>query len=96
MSKLFAGAGYIALILLITLFNTWVLSELWGWYITPVFAIAVPKLYLLYGLVLFAALMTNSAGKSNETLSYSNIAARGVAKGISCLVIGWAVQAAFA
>lgn len=75
-------------------FNAWVLSHLWVWYITPIFGYVVPKLYLLYGLILTAAWFQRAEPKEGKSTAETVI--ESLVKGLVILGFGWAVQAMFA
>jgi len=83
------------IIFLTALFNMFVLSKLWVWFVTPAFGVPCPRLYILYGLVLTIAFFSNST-KRGEEQSYGDVIAGSLAKGIAILLVGWAVQAMFA
>ena len=51
---------------LTALFYSFIFSLMWVWYITPVFGVAVPKLYMLYGLLITSMLIFN--GQSIDKL----------------------------
>jgi len=80
---------------LVALFNTFVLSQLWVWYITPAFNIQCPKLYVLYGLVLTVGFFSSGMTKT-ENKSIPDQISASLSKGIVILLFGWAVQAIFA
>jgi hypothetical protein len=85
-----AFVGLVGIVFLTSAFSTWVLSNLWGWYVTPIFGLAVPQLHLLYGLVLVVAFLQHSQPRSNDT---STLIAENIAKGLVFLFFGWAVHA---
>lgn len=79
----------------VAFFNAWVFSKMWGWYLVPAFHLAVPKLYVLYGLLITSMLFTGYLHKETETeISNSLIQSFGV--GLTVLFLGWAAQAIFA
>lgn len=84
--------GTTVLIFGTALFNTWVLSHLWGWFVTPIFGFAVPKLYLLYGLILTIAFFQHIEPTKNKTTAVFE----SIIKGFVILGFGWTVQALFA
>jgi hypothetical protein len=91
MEILLAFVGLVGLVFLTTLFTTWVLSNLWAWYITPIFGLAVPQLHLLYGLVLIVAFISHSQNR-NTGKDVGTLIAESLAKGIVFLFFGWIVH----
>lgn len=85
---------FVALALFLTaLFNMFVLSKMWVWYITPAFNIPCPQLYIMFGLIVTASFFIRRDGLEK---SFSDVISDGLSRGLSVLVIGWAVQAIFA
>jgi hypothetical protein len=91
--KIVIGAGAL---FLASVFNMLVLSTLWGWYITPEFNVAVPKLYILYGLVLTASFFTHSNMNDLKNTTFSDQLFTALLKGLVLLTLGWMCQAMFA
>lgn len=85
--------GTMAILFGTAAFNAWVLSHLWVWYITPIFGFMVPKLYLLYGLILTAAWFQRAESTGKST---SDTVIESLVKGFVILGFGWVVQAMFA
>jgi len=77
----------------IAAFNAWVFSKMWGWYLVPAFHVAVPKLYVLYGIMLTSTLFTGHLTQKKEV---SDALIQSFAVGLVILLFGWAVQAIFA
>jgi len=75
------------------LFNTWVFSKMWGWYLLPAFHLAVPKLYVLYGLMLTTVMFTAHNQQKREI---SDALIQSFSVGLVVLLFGWVVQAIFA
>jgi len=50
----------------IGLLHAWVIGKLWGWFITPQFGLAAPKLWMLYGLVLTFRMFESSTRPDDD------------------------------
>lgn len=74
--------------------NAYVFSYLWAWFITPVFGVAVPALYILFGLMLTIVFLGGS--HSLQGKSQFEYVIRIVKRGAVVLAIGWLAQAIFA
>lgn len=48
------------------LFNSYVLVEMWGWFITPTASLAVPSMATAYGLMLVVSLLTYNYSKPTK------------------------------
>lgn len=87
-------AGVIGVIFLLALFNTWVASVLWTWFVTPAFVVAAPPLYVIYGLALFVQLFVHT--QSNAEKKNIDVLAEGIIKSIVILVLAWIAHGLFA
>jgi hypothetical protein len=94
--KYTATIGGIVLVLAAMLFNTWIVSCLWGWYLTPVFQLAVPKLYLIFGIVLIVKHLSGYIPREDKDEKIVLAIVGAFVRGGGVLFIGWTVQAIWA
>ena len=73
----------------------WVISILWGWFLTPVFAVAVPSIPLCIGLAYVADAMhpnSKSADKGSTLDRVGALIGRGICFPMFSLLFGWIVH----
>lgn len=88
--------GIFVFSLLISFFNAWVLSKMWGWFVSQAFGFAVPKLYVLYGLMVTLVLFSNTNAVKDKEKEISTILIERFSTGVVVLILGWVTQAMFA
>ena len=85
----------IALIVVGSIMNGWVLSIMWGWFVVPLFGVPVLKVAPAIGVALVAKMLTHqSSSKSNEKKDTSETVGELIAAFLSpmvTLLIGWIV-----
>lgn len=91
MGNILKSIGIIVIGMLLVVFNCFILSTLWGWFITPDFGLKVPSYPVLYGLMLIIAFV----GPTSNEESYKKAIFTGLAKSIIILSFGWIVHAIF-
>ena len=93
MNTIFKLAGTICVGVFVSIFRAFVISKMWGWFVTPVFEIKVPDLYLIIGLELIVNLLkyNNTSDKSLAVITVDSIT-----KSSIILFLGWIIWALFA
>ena len=86
----------IALIVVGSIMNGWVLSVMWGWFVVPLFGVPVLKVAPAIGVALVAKMLTHqSSSKSNEKKDTSETVGELIAAAflspMVTLLIGWIV-----
>ena len=90
------GIGLLAIAPLAVL-NGWVITVMWGWFITPQFGLVAPSLVNAIGLALFVGLFRGSQPTDDDddmALAVGKAIGRSVVSPLFTLAIGFVVQAA--
>ena len=58
--------GLIAVIPLSSIFNGWVLSVIWGWFVSPLFHLPEPRIPFAIGISVITGLLTRSSCKKSD------------------------------
>lgn len=85
------GIGAIALIAALLAWQGYVLTILWGWFITPAFGLTVPSVPLAIGVALVCSMLTKQHVPSNKDEPGWYALGRGIASPTLALFIGWVV-----
>jgi len=93
MEILLRTIGALGLVAILAILRGWVLSILWGWFVTPTFSIAVPPLSFVIGLALTISYLTQSNAyiKDKYRERPASIAVQGLTLPFFALLVGWIV-----
>lgn len=74
----FAATVLIGTLVFVALvWRAYVLVVLWGWFVTPMFHLAVPSLHVAVGLIAITSLLTHEntggSGKTDSWVSFTNV-----------------------
>lgn len=68
------GLGFIATLILISLWKAWAVAILWAWFVTPIFSLPAIGYWQAAGLVLFVStLRANTITKGSNAHAFNSI-----------------------
>jgi hypothetical protein len=89
---LLMGLGVGALLVAGAMLNGWVLTMLWGWFVSPLFGLPPLSIPQAIGLCLVVSMMVGTSRASKDSdKDWTNLLAVGVGTPLLVLAMGWIV-----
>ena len=89
---IFAIISAIGFLFFVALLNTFVMSCLWTWFLTPIFIIAAPSFALLYGFMLTVSYLIPTHKKDINSENIPDVIATSITKALVFLAFGYIIH----
>ena len=87
--------GTLVIYLILMIAEPWIMTLLWGWYVTPEIGISSPSILFFFGVNLMFWVLLNAPKQEENTVSKFNNAKNNALKALSILATGWLIQFVF-